>query len=92
MYFEVEAVERNGEYVYDRNYLIEADNEDEAYEKACSHFSDFYPAELVTKKMGEKDFTTYEFDWGGIAIGFYPPKKTTKKDFIKKMMFTKFIK
>jgi len=79
MYFTIKMQERNGEEEYGYDFLIKANNIEEATKKAEYHIKTWYTDPNVAYNIETDE---YEFFGGSIAVGYNGPNKTTKKKFI----------
>ena len=79
MYFATRINEMNGEHEYIYDFLIKADNIDEAEEKANNHVKTWYTDPNVYYNVQNCE---YEFFGGSIIMKYSWPRRTTKKAFI----------
>ena len=79
MYFTIQMTEINGEHRYIYDFLIKANNIEEASEKADNYVKIWYTDPNVSYNV---QYDWYEFFGGSIIIKYTGPDKTTKKAFI----------
>jgi ATP-dependent Zn protease len=80
MYYTIQILERNGEQEYGYDFLIKADDIEEATEKADNHVKTWY---MDPNVFYDVETDEYMFFGGSIAVGYAGPHRTTKKAFIE---------
>ena len=80
MYFNIIMQERNGEQEYVYDFLIKANNMEEATRKANHHVKTWY---MDPEVFYDVEIDKYIFFGGSIIVWYTGPYKTTKKAFIE---------
>lgn len=80
MYFTIRMVEKNFTQEYGYDFLIKANSQEEAKEKAKNYVKTWYDDPDVSYNV---QTGAYEFFGGGIIVTYTGPVRATKKAFVE---------